>query len=182
MDNHTAEACEKRKPTENDANNSKANTSRNDKQTSYHCCITGHFKADCIHFKHARDQRNQANTGTASAMLATAGHRDVIWLAENSTPLTAPSAPAAWVIDSRASHHICNNRTRFNSIKKHRQPTVMELIDDNKYTVSHHGLVNVSQDYKVNGLHTPTIRLSLLSIHQLDTAGYTSTVGVALQG
>jgi len=34
-----------------------------------------------------------------------------------------------------------------------------------------------SQEYEVNALYTPTFRLSLLSIHQLDTTGYTSTFG-----
>jgi len=72
---------------------------------------------------------------------------------------------------------MCNDRTRFNSIKKLRQPIVIELGDDNKVTVSHHGLVNVSQEYEVNALYTPTFQISLLSINQLDTAGYTSTFG-----
>jgi hypothetical protein len=42
-------------------------------------------------------------------------------------------------------------------------------------TVSHHGLLNISQEYQVNTLYTPMFRLLLLSIIQLDTAGYTST-------
>jgi len=76
MDNHTTEACGKRKRTEND--NGDTNTSRNDERTCYHCGLTGHFKTDCIHFKRARDQRNKVNKGTASASLATAGDRDLI--------------------------------------------------------------------------------------------------------
>ena len=72
---------------------------------------------------------------------------------------------------------MCNDRTRFNSIKKLHQPIVIELGDDNKVTVSHHGLINVSQEYEVDVLYTPTGRLSLLSINQLDTAGHTSTFG-----
>jgi len=72
---------------------------------------------------------------------------------------------------------MCNDRTRFSSIKKLRQPIVIELRDDNKVTVSHDGHVNVSQEYKVNALYTPPFRLSLLFVTQLDTAGYTSTFG-----
>jgi len=60
---------------------------------------------------------------------------------------------------------------------KLRQPIVIELGDDNKVTESHHGLVSVSQEYEVNALYTPTFRLSLLSINQVDTAGYTCTFG-----
>jgi len=76
MDNHTTEACGKRKRSENDTNNGDTNTSRNDERTCYHCGLSGHFKSDCIHFKRARDQRNKVNKGTAS--LATAGDRDLI--------------------------------------------------------------------------------------------------------
>jgi len=172
MDNHITEACGKRKHAESDSN-----TSRNDERTCYHCGLTGHFKADCIHFKRARDQPDKVNKHTASALLATAGDRDLIRLAENATALTAASAPAAWVIDSGASHHMCNDRTRFNSIKILRQPIVIELGDDNKVTVSHQGLVNISQEYEVNTRYMPTFWLSLLSINQLGTAGYTSTFG-----
>jgi len=56
-----------------------------------------------------------------------------------------------------------------------RQPIVIELGDDNKVTVRHHGLINISQEYKVNALYMPTFLLSLLSINQLGTAGYPST-------
>jgi hypothetical protein len=98
MDNHTTEACGKRKHAENDTNTGGTNTggtntggtntggtntggtntSRNDERTCYHCGLSGHFKSDCIHFKRARDQRNKVNKGTASASLATAGDRDLI--------------------------------------------------------------------------------------------------------
>jgi len=91
MDNHTTEACGKRKQAENDTNTGGTNTggtntggtntggtntSRNDERTCFHCGLSGNFKSDCIHFKRARDQRNKLNKGTAS--LATAGDRDLI--------------------------------------------------------------------------------------------------------
>jgi len=72
---------------------------------------------------------------------------------------------------------MCNDHTKFNSIKKLCQPIVIELRDDYEVTVSHHGLDNVSQEYGVNALYTPTFQLSLLSINQLDTAGYRFTFG-----
>jgi hypothetical protein len=106
-----------------------SDTIRHDKQTCYYGSLPGHFKTDCIHFKCARDQRNKVNKGTASAKLATAGDRDVISLAGNATALPAASAPAGWVIDSGASHHMCNDRTRLNSINKLRQPIFIELGD-----------------------------------------------------
>ena len=76
MDNHTTEACGKRKHAENDPNPGGTNTSRNDKRTCYHYGLSGHFKSDCIHFKCARDQPNKVNKGTAT--LATTGDRDLI--------------------------------------------------------------------------------------------------------
>jgi len=172
MDNHTTEECGKRKNTESDTN-----TSRNDERTCFYCGPTGRFEADCVHINRARDQRNKVDKGTASPSLATIADRDLIGLAANATALTAASAPAAWVIDSGASHHMCNDRTRFNWIKKPCQPLVIELGDDNNVTISHHGLVDVSHIYDVNVRYMPTFWLSLLSINQLDTAGYTSTFG-----
>jgi hypothetical protein len=76
MDNHTTEACGKRKLSGRDTKT--GDTNRNDERTCYHCGLPGHFKTDCIHFKRARDQRNRVNKGTASASLATAGDRDLI--------------------------------------------------------------------------------------------------------
>jgi len=38
-----------------------------------------------------------------------------------------------------------------------------------------HGFVNISQGLQLNALYTPMFRLSLLSINQLDLAGYTTT-------
>jgi hypothetical protein len=70
---------------------------------------------------------------------------------------------------------MCNDHIIFNSIKKLCQPIVIELGDDNRVTVSHHGLVNVSPEYEVGTLYPPTFRLSLRSINQLGTAVYTST-------
>jgi len=81
MDNHTTEACRKRKHTETDTNTGSkniggTNTSRNDERICCHCGLSGHFKSHCIHFKRAWDQRNKVNKGTA--LLATAGDRDQI--------------------------------------------------------------------------------------------------------
>jgi hypothetical protein len=120
MNNHTTEACGKIKHAE-----SHTHTSNSNKWTCYHSGLTGHLKANCIHFKRAWDQRNMVNNGTASASIATAGDRDLIRLAENATPLTAATAPAVWVIYSGASHHMWNDPTRFNSITILRQPIVI---------------------------------------------------------
>jgi hypothetical protein len=154
-----------------------ADSNRNDTQTWYHYHLQGHCKMDCIHFKYDWDQRNTVNKGTASTSLATAADRDLICLAGNSTALTAGSTPASWVNDSGSSHPMRNSLTRFTSIQKLRQPIVIELGDDNRVTVSHHGLIKGSQAYEVDALHTSMLRLSLPSINQLDTTRYPSTFG-----
>jgi len=173
MDNHTTEACGKSNRTENVTNTGYTSTSRNEEWTCYHCSLSGHFKSDCIHLNNTWDQHNQFNMGNWS--LATACDCDLMWLANNATTLAAASAPAAWVIHSGASHHMFNDWTRFNSIKRLHQPVVIELVNDNEVTVSHHELFDISQEYKVNAHYTPMFQLSLLSINQMDTAGYTST-------
>jgi len=53
-------------------------------------------------------------------------------------------------------------------------PIVIELGDNNSVTATHYGFVDVIQGYQVEALHTPTFRLSLLSIHQLDLGGNTT--------
>jgi len=53
----------------------------------------------------------------------------------------------------------------------------IELGDDNTVSVTHHGLVDATQGYEIDALYTPTFRLSLFSINQLDSAGSTATFG-----
>jgi hypothetical protein len=170
MDNRTTEACVEREDAESDTS-----SARYEERTSYRFGLTGHFEANCVQFNRARVHRNKVNKETASASLGKAEDRDLIGLGENATSLTAASAPAAWVIDSRGSHHMCDDRNRSNSIKILRQPIVIEFGDNNNDIVNHHGLVTISQEYKVNALYTPTFRLSLFFINQLDIARYTST-------
>jgi len=146
MGNHTTEVCGKRKHTQNDPNIDITNTSRNYKRTCYRSGLSGHFKFDCIHFKRAPDQCNKVNKGPASTSIDRERDCNLIREAQNAIALTSDTAPAAWVINTGAAHHMCNDRTRFNTMKKLYQPIVIELGDDNKGTVSHHGLVNFSQE------------------------------------
>jgi len=69
---------------------------------------------------------------------------------------------------------MCNDRSSFSTFKNLSLPIVIELGDDNSVTTTHYGFVNVIQGYQVEALHTPTFRLSLLSINQLDLGGHTT--------
>jgi len=130
MDNHTQEVCRKRKQTENDTNNGNTNTSTNNNHTCYHWVLPGHFKADSNHFQHVWIECTKLNKVTAS--LTTARDRDIIWLANNAHRPTAVSTPAAWVIYLAASHHMCNEHTRYNLTKNLQQPIFIELGDETK--------------------------------------------------
>ena len=80
-----------------------------------------------------------------------------------------------WVVDSGASHNMCNDRSCFVSFKRLPSPIIIKLGDETTVTATFHGLINISQGLQLNTLYTPTFRLSLLSINQLDLAGYTMT-------
>jgi hypothetical protein len=57
--------------------------------------------------------------------------------------------------------------------KKLPLPIVIELGENNSVTATHYGIVNI-QGYQVDALHTPTFRLSLLLINQLDLGRHTT--------
>jgi len=112
---------------------------------------------------------------TATAALTTTGDCDPIWLTASALATAAATASAPkWVIDSGASHHMCNDRTSFSMYKKLSPPLGIELGDNNSVTATHYGFVEVIQSYQVEALHTPTFRLSLLSINQFDLGGHTT--------
>ena len=83
-------------------------------------------------------------------------------LAINTTP------DNTWVIDSGASHHICNNRNLFlpNTITK----TNYTIRPGDKTTVVaiELGIIPINQ-VQVNPLFVPPFRVSLLSVSQLDS-------------
>ena len=78
MDNHTTTECGKlNRPARSSNNATKIDDSE---RTCYHCGLSGHFKADCIHRKRAQEQRNKVRkSGSATAAIATAdGDRDML--------------------------------------------------------------------------------------------------------
>jgi len=151
---HTTYACRKRKCAQEGGNNNEC--------MCFQCGLPGHLKVNCISCKRIKEWWT-VKKATATAALATTGDCDVFWL----TACAVAAAPK-WVIDSGASHHLCNDCSSFSSYKKLSLPVVIELGDNNSVTTTHYGFVNLKQGYLVKALHTPTCRLSLLSINQLD--------------
>ena len=103
---------------------------------------------------------------TTTAALATTGDSNPFRLTA-CTLATAAAAPK-WDIDSRASHHMCNDRSSFSMFKTLSLLIVIKLGGNNSVTATHYGFVNVIQGYQVKALYTATFRHSLLSITQLD--------------
>jgi len=62
------------------------------------------------------------------------------------------------------------------SFKRLPSPIIIKLGDETTVTSTSHGSVNILQGLKLNALHTPTCRLTLLSINPLNLARYTTTV------
>jgi len=106
---------------------------------------------------------------TATTDLATTGDCDPFKLIA-----CALTAAPQWVIDSGASHHMCNDHSSFPTCKKLSHPIVIHLEDNNSVTAAYYGSLNVIPGYQVQALHTLTFRLSLLSINQLDLGGHTT--------
>jgi hypothetical protein len=102
------------------------------------------------------------------ASLATAGDCDLLWPADDTkvTALTLVTAPQTWVIDSEASHYLCNDRTSFRTFKKLPTPMIIELADNKTVMATQHGVVKV-QSYQIDVLYTFMFPLSHLSTSQL---------------
>ena len=73
---------------------------------------------------------------------------------------------------------MCNDRNSFISFKKlsANARITVKLGDQSSVTVLHYGRVRL-QGAELTALYTPTFRISLLSVGQLDIAGYISTFG-----
>jgi hypothetical protein len=50
-------------------------------------------------------------------------------------------------------------------------------LEHNTVRVTYHGLFDATQGYEIDALYTPTFRLSLFSVNQLDSTGSTATFG-----
>jgi len=185
LNNHTTENCGILK-----------RLNRKDEKLCYYCGKPDHIRPECRICQHRSEARNKVNKRNnkdsksdtkaslteATASLAVhgiaAGDRDLFSLPDKATHAALTSSAAAsptWVVDSGASHNMCNDRNCFISFKRLPSPIIIKLCDETTVTTTFHGLVNISQGLQLNALYTPMFRLSLLSINQLDLAGYTTT-------
>jgi len=86
--------------------------------------------------------------------------------------LAAEKAPSTWIIDSRASHHMCNgSQNRLRTYSRLWQPIDIRLGGNTVVQATHEGLVRVRNRW-IDALHQPTFRYLLLSVGDLDIHGY----------
>jgi len=69
---------------------------------------------------------------------------------------------------------MCNNRSSFLIYVRLARLIPLKLGDETVVMAYYHGRITVFQGYCANALHTPTFRMSLLSISQLDDDGFTT--------
>jgi len=115
MDNHTPEACGKRKRAQSGNSNSGGkdssggeNAGGSDEKACYRCGIPGHIRPDCIHYKRAKETLNRVHK--------------------------ASTAQTRWVIDSGASHRLrdrCSLHTYIPSFTLLHQSTGLRWIYSN---------------------------------------------------
>jgi len=164
IESHTTDACRKHKRAQERGNNG------NDERICFQCGLPGYVKVDWVSYKRIMEWW-KVKEAPATAALATTGDCNPFWL--SACARAATTAPKR-VIDSGASHHMCNDRSSFSMFKKLSLPIVIELRDDNSLTAKHYGFVKITLGSRVEALHTSTFRLFLLSTNQLDLGGHTT--------
>jgi len=162
IESHTTDACKKQQRTREWGNKEQSIWSQ--------CGLPGQVKVDWVSYKHIKKSW-KVNKATATAALATTRDYIPFWQMAYAHAATATMAPL-WVFHSVASHYVRNDCSCFSKVIKLSLPTVIEFGDNNSFTTTHYGFVDIIQGCQVEALHTPTFRLSFLPINQLDLGGY----------
>jgi len=91
--------------------------------------------------------------------------------------LASEVASSAWIVDSGASHHMYNgDKHGYITYNRLPSPIDIKLGDDTNVRTTHQGIISI-QNHRLNALHTPSFRYSLLSVGDLDTHGYITEFG-----
>jgi len=149
----------------------------------------GHARAECESRQWGLEAQNKINKRSNLDSMSAAnmaqiqhgiltGESDLfsLLITTNAAAVTSSTASIpTCVVDWAASHTMCNNRSLFISYDRLPSPITMKLGDDMTVTATYHGPAHIMQDLQLDALYTPTFRLSLLSIRQLEHAGYMMT-------
>ena len=106
---------------------------------------------------------------TISQFHSTRRQRESIWKptchARKAALTTIQNHTSKCTIIYSHSYNLAYNCHIHLSLRNFMKPIAIQLGDNHTVTVSHHGLVNVSQEYKVNNLFTPAFWFSLPPIN-----------------
>ena len=110
----------------------------------------------------AQAQLGERESSPSFRQLRSTTPTSVVMLAMNTSP------DNTWLIDSSASHHICNNRDMFlpHMIKKTNY--TIRLGDMTTVEAIEQGLIPINS-FRINALFIPLCRISLLSISKLNS-------------
>jgi hypothetical protein len=132
INSHTTDACKRRKLAQEGGNNNE--------RICFQCGLPGHVKVDCISINHIKEWWKLKKATTTAALVMTS---DCDPFGKSAYALPAATAAPKWVIESEASHHMCNDRSSFSTFKKLPHPIVIELGDNISVTATHYGIVNI---------------------------------------
>jgi hypothetical protein len=91
--------------------------------------------------------------------------------------LASEASPTTWIIDSGASHHMYNGpKSAYLTYRYLPHPIDIKLGDDTCVRATHYGELPIHK-HRIEALHTPTFRYSLLSVSEFSDRRYIVTFG-----
>ena len=84
------------------------------------------------------------------------------------------SARGVWVVDSGASHHMCNSLEAFQPGSLRPVNHTIRLGDHTEVSATSRGTISI-RGVTIEALFVPAFRVSLLSVSELDKLGWSST-------
>ena len=112
--------------------------------------------------------RNATATLTAGSVSAL-----VTRLGKLSRYPTCRRPKAGWIIDSGASHHMCNDHTVFDSIQHLRKPIKVHIGDGSFLLATASGIIRIELEpytIELSVLYVPKLKYCLLSVSRLSSA------------
>ncbi|KAK1435293.1 hypothetical protein QVD17_01054 [Tagetes erecta] len=151
----------------------------------YRCDGLGHFASQCP-YKKKTDENNMAqHEGPVLYMaLKEEKHKDIVFLNEDNVDPKKYELDSGetntWILDNGASNHMTGNRDWFTSLDKSTTGRV-RFGDDSKVDIEGRGAVilkskNGQQRVLKDVYYIPSLRSNLISLGQLDEAGYKITM------
>ena len=91
--------------------------------------------------------------------------------------LASEALSTTWIIDSGASHHMYNGpKSAYLTYRYLPHPIDIKLGDDTCVRATHYGELSIHK-HRIEALHTPTFRYSLLSVSEFSDQRYIVTFG-----